>query len=64
MSAPTKYDLCKVSHHAGRLSNDCHAAYWMECGSGSESHLREPAKEALERIAELFGARLVWDDKT
>jgi len=58
---PTSDDLCRITSRANDLANDCHAAFWIETRGEEATHLRSRAMEALERLAELFGARLVYD---
>jgi len=54
-------DLCMITRHANDMANDCHAAYWLETRGEEATQLRGTARAHLERLAELFGARLVCD---
>jgi len=61
---PSNDDLCRITSRANDLANNCHAAYWIETRGEDATHLRNLARAHLERIAELFGARLVYDAPT
>ena len=58
---PSNDDLCMITRRANDLANDCHAAYWLETRGEEATHLRNLARAHLERLAELFGVRLVYD---
>ena len=58
---PSNDDLCRITSRANGLANDCHAAYWIEMRGEDARGLRKLAHAHLERLAELFGARLVYD---
>ena len=58
---PSNDDLCRITSRANDLANNCHAAYWLETCGEDATHLRSLSLVRLERLAELFGARLVYD---
>jgi len=63
---PNDVELCSVSYHAGRMGEDAHAIYWMECSGIKADHLRRNIRENLGTIAGLFGLKVVEieDDDT
>ena len=60
---PATLDLCLASYNAGRIHQDAHAAYWLECSSQNADHLRKQILENIEALAELFGFELTEIDE-
>jgi len=59
---PSNDDLCKISTLANSLAKDIHAAFWLEIMGHDGDYQRDLALGHFERLAELFGARLVYDE--
>jgi len=59
---PSQIGLITAANNAQSLANDMRAAYWLECERGKEGSAtchRQQAWETLERLAELFGGKLI-----
>lgn len=56
---PSKLDLCSAAYYASSISQNANAAYWLECSGVSAEHLRKDLRQHLERMADLFGLKVV-----